>query len=71
MDVQRKTKAFWKSNKVEKVTLSDVKICHTATVLKRIMSAQTNGPMKQNRKLKNRPIPIWKFDILRLSGGKD
>lgn len=35
MGVQRKAKAFLK-NKVEKLTLSDIKIYHTAIVLKSV-----------------------------------
>lgn len=40
MGMQRKTKAFLKNNKAEKLTLSDIRIYHTAGVLNSIILEQ-------------------------------
>lgn len=65
MAVQRKAKAFLRSSKVEKLILLDIKISNTAAVLKRVQYQDRGLKIggEQNRKLKNRPIPIWIFNV--------
>lgn len=61
MGVQRKAKAFLK-NKVEKLTLSDIKTYHTAIVLKSV--SKEVWQIGQWNRIKNSKIDLYLFENL-------